>query len=416
MNLAFFISRRLKLISPDSRRSAMTVRVATAGVALSVAVMLLTLAIVRGFKEQIISKITGFESELTISPLNYEGNEAEPISFTPELQNMIAAELPPNAEITPAIALPAMLKTDDNFASVVLKAYGNNKNRSFLNNCIVDGRLPDFSSDDHRNSIVISSTTANSLGLKTGDKINCCFFIDDKIRIRRYDVAAIYDSNFGEYDSVIAFCSMSTLRHIAGMTDDQCGRIEINGLKLDELPECEMRLSKRLNDAYYIGELPQYMNLSSILTTGAVYFSWLQLLDTNVVIILILMGAISVFTLISSLFIMILERIQLIGTLKALGGNNKLIRKTFIILALKIAIRGLIAGNIIGLGCIALQYFFHAVPLDAASYYISYVPVDITIMEVLVLNIASILLALAAMIIPSRIVGRMQVAKILRYE
>ena len=416
MNLPFFIAGRLKLVSPQSRRSAVSVKVATVGVALSITVMLLTLAIVRGFKQQITEKIIGFDSELTLTQAAQGRNGETPLTFSDDLRDIIASALPEKAQITPAIVQPAVLKTENDFSTVIFRAYGENKDRSFLRDCLTEGSLPDFNSEEGRNDIVLSSTVADALGLKTGDKINSCFFINDKIKVRRYRIAAIYESNFGEYDKVIAFCSMATLRHLTGMSEDQCGRIEISGLPLETIPEAQQNLSKSLTVSYYEGRLNDYMNTTSVLTTGAVYFSWLELLDTNVVIILILMGAISVFTLISSLFILILERVQTIGILKSVGASDSMIRKIFIIMSLRIALRGMLAGNIVGLGLIALQYFFRIVPLDPEAYYISFVPVNITIQEVLILNIASLALALAAMVIPSRIIGKMQTAQIIRYE
>lgn len=415
MKAGLFIASRLKLSKKGSQRSAASIKIATAGVALSIAIMLITVAVVSGFKQQITEKIIGFDAQLTVSSVDGNFGEDKPIRISKELSEEISAALP-GANIDIAFLQPAMLKTEDNFSAVVLRAYGSGKDYSFLNENIITGTVTDFNSPEHGNTIAISKVTADELGLKTSDKVNICFFIDNKLRVRKMTIGAIYSSNFSEYDRTIAYCAITTLQKLRGLSPDEGTRIEISGLGQNDLPAAQKKLQNKLSDMYYSGMTDSYLSVSSVLDSGAVYFNWLDLLDTNVAVIIILMSAISVFTLISSLFILILERVQLIGTLKTIGATNSLIRRIFIALASKIVLRGIIAGNIAGLSIILVQYFSRVLPLDPEAYYISFVPVRIGVPEVLLLNTCAIAISLAVMVIPSGIISKMSPAKIVRFE
>lgn len=415
MRLDLFIARRLQLRDSKTRRSSFAVRVAVTGVALSVAVMLLTLAIVKGFKQQITDKIIGFDSQISITALNSDLSNSEPITLDSILIRTIRSTIP-EATFDLSVIQPAMLKTDNDFYAVIYRAHSNGKDRTFLKDNIVEGVLPDFDSKESENKIVISRVMADALALAPGDKINSCFFINDKLRVRNFEIAAIYESNFGEYDKIVTFCSIPVLQRMLGLESDQGTRVEINNLPFQQIEKSERLLSTALMNSYYAGQTESYYNTMSVLHSGALYFHWLELLDTNVFIIIILMSAISIFTLISSLFILILEKVQLIGTLKTLGASNILIRRIFIILASRIMLRGLLAGNIAGLLLIALQYFFRLVPLNPEGYYISFVPMRIGVSEILILNAASIVVAVMMMVIPSGIITRMNPAKTVRFE
>ncbi|MDE7135153.1 MAG: FtsX-like permease family protein, partial [Muribaculaceae bacterium] len=226
----------------------------------------------------------------------------------------------------------------------------------------------------------------------------------------------IYCSNFGEYDDLMAFVSLSTLRKIWGIGSDESTRIEITGIPFEQIQPAARALQEALAQAYYARELPDYLRCRSVLETGALYFNWLNLLDTNVLVIIILMASISVFTLIASLFILILERINLIGTLKTLGATDGLIRRVFIILASKILIKGLVIGNILALAIIIVQSFTHVLPLDPEAYYISFVPMNISLLQVITVNVAAVIAGVLVMIIPSMVISRMSPAKTVRFE
>lgn len=413
---ALSLAKRLKTGKKGDSRSSLSCRIAVISIAIASAVMLLTLAIVTGFKAQITDKIIGFDSQISISPQNGDDSSSAIDRLPPELIDQLNNTGLQSATINGAIVQPGLLKTEDDFTPVIIRAYGNDKDYGFLTHNIVEGWLPDFSSDSTRNDIVISATQANALRLECGDKVNAAFFIDNNIKVRRYTIAAIYRSNFSEYDDVIAFGNPASVKSLQKIDTDQWNRYEIAGLPLEQLPEATERINTVLRMAYFSGSIDQPLIATSILTTGAVYFNWLQMLDTNVVVIITLMAIIALFTLISALFILILERVKLIGTLKTIGASNNFIRSVFIALTTKLLLKGLLIGNLTALGVIFLQTQFHLLPLDPDSYYISFVPMEISVVQIIILNLAAIAAALLAMLIPAAIISRISPAQTVRFE
>lgn len=441
MRIDFYIARRLRVSDTGGNRVKTSVRISTVGVVLSVVIMMITIAVTSGFKDEIVNKLTGFNSQLTVEPVSTNPLEQQQYIENGAAVMAIVQEALPDAEVTESVKMPGMLKTTDNFAAVMFCGYGGAGHDSFIADNIVEGELPssiarglnegedsenyanvggkkDANDGEEKdaNAIVISSTVAGQLGLDVGDKINTCFFAEGKMRLRNFTVAAIYNSGFIEYDKSVVYAPLSTLRRISGLDDGQVASIEISGLDIDELLQAQMTLQRAFSNAYYDRGLTQYMQVGSIMQSGAMYFNWLSLLDTNVVVILILMTAISAFTLIASLIILILERVNMIGTLKMLGATNGMIQRIFILLDLKVLVKGLIVGNVVGLALILFQQFTHLLPLDPESYYISFVPVKITVLQVVVLNVAAIFVATLIMILPSMMISRLKPATILRYE
>lgn len=388
------------------------------------AVMLLTIAIVTGFKRQITDKIIGFDSEISLTALDDVLNTVKPLHMSDTLLDIIGKtlsatlgnEVAERVEVSQSLSHPAMLKTADGFAAVIARGYSSNRDNSFLEQNLTEGYVPDFKADSSSNQIVISSVMGDKLNLKAGEKINTVFFTGSRLRLRNLKIAGVYCSNFGEYDDLMAFMSLSTLRKIWGIGSDESTRIEISGIPFEQIQPATRALQDALSQAYYAGELPDYLRCRSVLETGALYFNWLNLLDTNVLVIIILMASISVFTLIASLFILILERINLIGTLKTLGATDGLIRRVFIILASKILIKGLVIGNVLALAIIIVQSFTHVLPLDPEAYYISFVPMNISMLQVVTVNVAAVIAGVLVMIIPSMVISRMSPAKTVRFE
>lgn len=415
MRIDLYIARRLRLSDSNGNRTKTSIRISTAGVVLSVVIMLITMAITSGFKHEIVNKLVGFDAQLTLQAQAVDVVSPQPVMSSPDAVESIVKEVVPGAAVEESVRMPAMLKTDDSFSAVVFRGYGGNGHDSFIADNIIEGAMPDSAASG--NSIVISSTVASQLGLHVGDKVNTCFFVMDKVRLRNFEIAAVYDSGFGEYDKVVAYAPLRVLKKIAGIPEEAASALEVSGLDIDDIAAAQQSLQSALAHAYYYsGQLPQYIKADSILNTGAVYFNWLSLLDTNVVVILVLMTAISSFTLIASLIILILERVNMIGTLKMLGATNSMIRRVFILLDLKVLVKGLVVGNMIALSLILLQQHLHILPLDPESYYISFVPAKITLWQVLALNGAAIVVATAIMILPSMIISRLKPATILRYE
>lgn len=415
MRVDLFIARRLRLSDNRGNRTKTSIRISTAGVVLSVVIMLITIAVTSGFKHEIVSKLMGFDAQLTVQAHADNVISSQPVITSPDIVKAKIEEYILGAVVEECAKMPAMLKTDDSFSAVVFRGYSGSTHDGFIGSNIVDGAIPD--GDASANSIVISSQVASQLQLHVGDKVNTCFFVSGRVRLRNFEIAAIYNFGFGEYDKVVAYAPLAVLKKIGGIPDECAAGLEISGLPMEDIPMAQQSLQSAFSYAYYHScELPQHIEVDSILHSGAVYFNWLSLLDTNVVVILVLMTAISAFTLIASLIILILERVSMIGTLKMLGATNGMIRRIFILLDLKVLVKGLVVGNLIALTLILLQQQFHLLPLDPESYYISFVPAKIALWQVLALNGAAIVVATAIMILPSLMISRLKPAAILRYE
>lgn len=418
MDTAFFIARKLRHKSSGHSNNGKHPSMGTSvvGIALSIAIMLLTIAVIGGFRNAISQKIEGFNSQITVTSTS-NGVYNDAIMGKDSRLEEIIKSVAPEASISSALFLPGMLKNNTDFEAVTFRSYDENEKWDFVKENIIDGSFPfDVNNDEIDNSIIISKITANRLNLSIGDKINTCFFINEKIRLRNYVVAAIYDSGFADFDRIVAYSSPQSIRNLRGMENDEMSSLEISGIERDNIEETARELRTKISEAYNSGNIENNYIVSPITESAGQYFAWLDLLDTNVLVIIILMASISVFTLISSLFILILDRVNMIGTLKSLGASDSLIRKVFILLASRIFLRGLIFGNIAGLGLIWLQSTTKFIHLNPEAYYVSYVPVDISFFTIVLLNIVAIFVCVLVMILPSQIISRMKPSKIIKFE
>ena len=421
MNISLFIARRLQIKGTKRDTSSSSTFIAVTGVAIAIIVMILTISIVLGFKHQIREKVIGFDAQITVNPeIDFStGVEKQSISFSDSLFKIIDSTIirhNPNAKVSLSVKQPGILKTDENFVGLIFKGIGKDSDTQFARKNIVDGCFPDLACDSSKNKIVISSTTANALKIAVGDKINTYFFTNDQLRTRRFEIAGIYNSNFGEYDKLIAYASLSTLQRIAMLDSISGTSIEISQINNEDIQDCAIALENAINQAVYEQKLGHLYHVDTVLRTGAIYFNWLDLLDTNVVVILILMGCVAGITLISCLFIIILERVRTIGLLKALGATNSQIRLIFISMALRLVLRGMIIGNIISLALVYIQDIYRVIPLDPEAYYLSYAPVEINWSYILALNIGIIIISSLILIVPSHLVSKISPSQTMRYE
>lgn len=416
MNLSLFIARRLSFRVNRNNRRSPGIAVAVAGVAIAIVVMLVTLSVVMGFKHSIRDKVAGFDSQLAIAPIGADGMP-EPFAADATIKNMIADALGGDVEISENISTTALLKTENDFLGVTMRgdSYGSFPSR-FVEENIVAGAMPDFGTPESRNDLVISEATAGSLGIDVGDKLLVYFVDGENVRTRRMTVAALYNTSFGERDKLLAYCSLDFLRGVCAMDSSDVGKLCVDNLDYDNLNDASAMLQQRLADGFYSGELPQFYHVDNVYHSGAVYFSWLELLDTNVVVIILLMSIVAAFTLISCLFILILERVGMIGLLKAIGASNSVIRNIFVYMALRVVLVGLAIGNIVGLIILSLQERWHILPLDPSSYYLPYVPVEINWIHVLILNAVALIVAWLVLIMPTMIISRISPSLTMRYE
>lgn len=416
MNFSLWASKRIKL-AQSSGANATGVAIAVAGVALAVIIMECSLAVVVGFKNQITDRIIGFDSQLTISPsLNSEtGKPKSYLRLDSALFSATQASLP---GILPSLKLemPGILKTDSDFAGVYLIGYDSCHDFTFERNSVIDGRLPDFFSATDANKIAISKTMANSLNLKIGDEPYAYFFENDAVKQRRMEIGAIYETGFSDYDKTIAFAPISTLQNIAGVDSGIGTAVCIDGLELSGVEDCAETLQQTLIALYASDQIDGLYPVDNVKHTGAMFFSWLDLLDTNVAVIFILMACVAGFTLISSMFILILDRIAAIGLLRSLGATKRQVRMVFVNLAMKIIFRGLIIGNVIGIGILILQEKMHLLKLDPEMYYLPYVPVEINWWWMLWLNISVMAAGWCILVLPSAMAATISPANTMRYE
>ncbi len=407
LRISRFLSSRLSLKEGEQGRMAPAIAVAIGGIAIAFAVMTLAVAIVTGFKHEIERKIFGFQAQITLSAYPVAGEETTTISYTATLRDIIRNAVGSRADICCELSTPAMLKTGKGFAGLQIRSYAPGHDWSFERANLLSGALPVdsvFPSD----GIMISQSTAAELGLSEGDRLTAFFFSPAGIRQRKFSVAGIFSSNFGEYDRMVAFISAPALRSIRKLPAGQCDFIAIRGLNLQEIQPAAYELQTALSRAFATGEIANHIAVEPVTATAGGFFSWLDMLDTNIAVILVLMGCISGFMLISCILILILQRIRMIGILKAMGARNSQVRWVFMLMSCKVIGIGLLAGNVISLSIIGLQSRFHLLPLDPESYYLSYVPVELLPGAWIALTAGTIIFSLLLTLIPTAVASRIR--------
>lgn len=387
--------------------------IAVAGVALALMIMEFTLAIVVGFKDGIRNKLIGFDAQISVKAAVDDPDEI--LHLTPELLATVRGTLP-ETDLSLTLRQPALLKTDNDFHGLVLVGRDPASDFSFEKSNIVEGAWPDYSADSCANAIVISRAVASQLELKLGDRAFSTFFVDDNVKVRPSRVAAIYESNFGEYDSNVAYASLRTLQRVAGIDSVSGTSLDIRGIDIDYIASEADRLQQALVDDAVRGRLDQFYPVDNVTRTGALYFNWLALLDTNVIVIFVLMLAVASLTLISSLFILILERVNLIGILRAMGMQKKGIRDIFVDLAMRLVGLGMIIGNVLAIALLLIQKHFEIIPLNPQMYYLSSVPVEINWWAFAALNVGTIFVAWLVLVLPARMAANLDPIKAVSYD
>lgn len=415
MTLALFIARRLSLRTASGKTQS-GIAIAVTGIALSVIVMLLSIAVMMGFKNEIRHKIMGFDSQITISlHAPSDGRDGSLINID-DLDKAFKV-LPQNASATLTIRQPVILKTPDNFTGAVVKGMGRDHDWKFVSENLTAGTIPDYNADSTLYHTVISHNIAQKLNVGCGDKIDAYFLGGDTYRTRRLKIAGIYDTHFSEYDNAYIFATLPMLSALAGI-DERLGTVvEINGLDSDtEISETAGKLSATLMDDIYTGRSDKFYSVTDIHSSAALYFNWLALLDTNVIVILTIMSLLTCLTLVSSLFILILRRVNMIGILKALGASDSLIRRAFVWLTMRLLILGLLIGNAIAIGIILLQTTTGFIPLDPEAYYLDHVPMEFNLAALLILNAGIILVSALVLILPSAIITTIPPSRVINYN
>lgn len=416
MNLPLFISRRIYSDQGDKRKvSRPAIRIATIGVAIGLAVMIITVSVILGFKHTVRDKVVGFGSHIQVQ---HKMSIGSTVPYPLCVNDTVMSDLKKVAGIKHAeryTIAQGILKTDDDFLGVMFKGVGPEFDATFMKENLLEGQLPQFCDTATQYPLVISKTMADKLRLKTGDRIFAYFIGEDDVRARKFNVCGIYQSHMKRFDDVICLTDIYATMKLNSWSPDTCSGVELLVNDFDQLETINRNVTSLFRNAQHYGLDSEYMAMP-ITETYRQVFDWLQLLDVNVWIILALMIAVAGFTIVSGLLIIILERTQMIGILKALGASNTMIRKTFLWFATYIIGRGLFWGNILGLGIVLLQMNTGLVKLDPQTYYVSEAPMEINVLFILLLNIGTLLISVFVLIAPSYLVSRIHPARSMRYE
>lgn len=417
MNLELFIAGRIQFSKagkrPGTYLSRPATRIASAGIALGLATMIIAMAVITGFKQEIRSKLVGFGSHIQITAYNNNDTyETNPIRFAAGMEDMLSG-IQGVRHVDKFCTKPVILKTDSSFQGMVLKGVVNDFDWTFFKKNLKAGALPLLGDSSASNDVLISARTASAMRLDTGDRI-LAYFIGDDIRVRKFTVAGIYETGLQQFDNLFIIGDMRHIQKLNGWDDDQYSGMEItvdDFGKIDDI--CYEAFKITANRFEEDGGT--YLT-RSIKQLQPQIFAWLDMLDLNVAVILVLMTIVAGFNIISGLLILILDKTNMIGILKAMGARDRRIRKIFIFQSAFIVGKGLFWGNIAGLSLCAIQYFFHVLPLDADVYFVDYVPVSVKLLHVLALNVLAGGSAMLALVAPSQIISRISPVKAMRFE
>jgi lipoprotein-releasing system permease protein len=414
MNLPYFIAERLIKGRRFGTSFSRPINViAIVGISTGLAVMILAVAILTGFKQQIRDKIVGFGSHIQV--INFDSNmsfETVPISanqdFVPKIKDL------PGVKHMQVFATKAgIIKTDDAIQGVVLKGIGSDYDWSYFKSSMVEGTVFNVTDSARTNQVIISRKIAGMLRLKTNDTISM-HFVQDPPRMRRFIISGIYETSLEEFDKIYVFCDIGHIRRLNGWEDDQVSGFEIFIKDFDKLDEMTTEVSDAIG--YKITETDIKVKVTNIRRKYPQIFDWLNFQDLNVIIIIILMLVVAGFNMISGLLILILEKTNMIGVLKALGSEDKMIRRVFIYQASYLVVKGLFWGNLIGIGIAFFQLKTGILTLNPASYYIKTVPVNLDIVHILLLNAGTMSAIILMMLIPSQLVSRITPVRAIKYD
>lgn len=413
-NWKFFIARRIyRSREGEKEVSKPAVRIAMAGIAIGLTVMIVSVAVVIGFKHQVRDKVIGMGSDIVVSSIEgaqlYQMN---PVVANDSLLSVIW-NIPQVSHVQRYATKPGMIMTADNFQGMIVKGVAQEYDWTYLKAHLQEGEIPALTDSVASNRVLVSRSMADKLSLKVGDKLYT-YYIEGNVRARRLTVSGIFQTNFSAFDDYFLITDMYTVNRLNGWEPDQVGGVEV--------AVSDYRFLDSVNDdirGHIQEQTDRYGAIYCSRTSEELYpqiFAWLDLLDTNVWVILILMTGVAGFTMISGLLIIILERTQMIGVLKALGADNASIRQIFLSFSVFLIGRGMCWGNVIGLSCCLIQYFFEPIKLDPATYYVNAVPVELHLGWIVLLNVCTLLVSVGMLVGPSYLISHIHPAKSIRFE
>ncbi|MBO5848863.1 MAG: ABC transporter permease [Bacteroidales bacterium] len=382
-------------------------KIAIVSIALGISIMLISIAVVVGFKNQIKNKVVGFVSPIQIQVLNQnESMEETPFIYDSLLKSRLEYSFVKS--IYPTANKAGIIKTEDEIHGVILKGVDKDYDWTYIEDNLISGDVPHYNANERSNNVVISKVIADKMLLAQGDEVRLWFVGEDmKTRGRKFVVKGIYETGLTECDERFIYCDLNQIRRLNGWDENMVGHLEIQLMEATDVYEAN-------NLIYY--NIPT--NLVSY-TARELYpqiFDWLDLQDMNVVIIIVLMLLVAGITVISMLLIIVLERTSTIGILKSMGASNAFIRKIFLQRSCRILLIGMLAGNIFGIGLCLIQKYTDIIKLSAESYYLSSVPIELNLSYILLLNVGTFVLWVLMMLIPTMVINNINPSKSIRFE
>ncbi|CAM1367453.1 Transmembrane permease [Tenacibaculum litoreum] len=410
MNFELFIAKRI--IAGKQYKSSISspiITIATIAIALGVAIMLIAVSITSGFQNKVRDKMTGFKGHIQI--VNYDNNNSDvstvPIDinqeFYPEFKKIDGIK-----KVQPFANVGGIIRTPTDFEGIIFKGVSADYDFTFFNECLVEGRLPDFKQDRNR-EILISESIANRLHFKLNDTIQTWFGAENsnlKFKSRKPIIVGIYNTGFEQFDKVMLLGDLREVQKINRWKDNEIGGFEVLIDDYDKLQE--------KGDEVYTS-IGATLNSITIVNNYPAIFEWLKLLDNNVWFIIGIMVLVAGINMVTALLVLILERVQMVGILKALGSVNWSIRKIFLYNASYLILKGLFWGNFIGLSILLIQKYTKLISLNPETYYVSTMPVDINFLAILLLNMGTLALCFLMLIVPSYIITKIRPSKSIRF-
>jgi lipoprotein-releasing system permease protein len=414
MNLPYFIAHRLIKGRREGTSFSRPINViAIVGIAMGLAVMILAVAILTGFKKQIREKVVGFGSHIQI--MNFDSNisfETAPISdtqkFIPRIKQIHGIE-----HVQVFATKAGIIRTDEDIQGVVLKGIGSDFDWSYFKSNMVDGSVFTVTDTGRTDKVIISKKISDMLRLKTGDSF-AMLFIQDPPRMRKFIISGIYETSLEEFDKMYVYCDIGHIKRLNGWKEDQVSGFEVFIKDFDRLDE----MTSEVRDAigYKITEEDTKFKVTNIRIRYPQIFDWLNFQDINVIIIILLMLIVAGFNMISGLLILILEKTNMIGVLKSLGAEDITIRRVFLYQAAYLIGKGLFWGNLIGIGLAFIQLKTGLITLDPTSYYIKTVPVNLELSHILLLNAGTMAAIIIMLLVPSQLITRISPVKAIKYD
>jgi len=405
MNVSFFIAQRL-IGKNEYRFSRPVIRIAITAIALSLTVMLMSLAIIKGFQNEITDKVIGFSSHIQVSNFSNGNSYESTLLKNTDSLKLSLSSIEGIKHIQSYATKAGIIKTDEEIQGVVLKGVGKDFNPLFLQSILVEGQIPNFGTTKKSKEVLLSAIIAKQLNLGINDDFEM-YFIQQPVRVRKFKLSGIYDSGVAEFDEMLVIGDIGHIQKLNKWSTEDTGGLEVQLHSFDDLEDMRQLIYSNIGFD---------LNAKTVIDNNPQLFDWLELQNMNVRVILILMLIVGAINMITALFILILEQTQLIGTLKALGSQNWHIRKVFIYHSLYLILRGMFWGNFIGISLCTIQKYFQIIKLDKSTYYMSFVPIDINLLHILSLNVVTFAICWLILIIPSYLISKINPINAIRFE